>query len=561
MKPAARITWILGELVCVFCIVAAVYRIVMPLEQIYDVAVYDETALYLKPALNFAWAEFSFYRSPAYVLWYAGLHALSGLDPIALYYANHVILLMGLALALYVGLRSYSVRRRIALPLVIYGVLWTVHLKALPRSVYFLLIGFLLYASAVRLLVRSERGRAVALIPLICFLSYVRAEFIAALLPACVYLAWVYGKGRVEVAPPLRVPALILPGLLFVLSLGLFVSYGTPGGDQSRVDILELTVLQHYVRGYGERFNVPVPVDLAALPEWYARSFGPGEPGVLHMMRSNPAEFLRHAGFNAALLIESFSREFRQHWPVLASSDAAGMAKETRRIGYVLFVTGGAAVLLLRRKLFRVSELREHVCVLAVLVAPFGAACLVFYPREHYLLPLLCAALLLFGHLLELGVRRIPERYAWSPPVAWRAGLILAGVLVLVSCLPRAVTVVETILAGPVPRPNLETIRYLNGLAAHRRIRVITADEGLLEYVPNAEELTLKRGAGGTLEDRLKQSDVLLFDYPELLPAYFADSALRRQLEAGGAVVPAGWQRRSIEGAPFRLLFVHNDLL
>ncbi len=560
MKSTERIIWIFSEVVCVAAILVAVYRIVMPLSEIYDVAIYDETVLYLKPALNFEWSEFSFYRSPAYVLWYVVLEFLSGLDPLGLYYVNHVVLLGGLATSIYVSLRSFVVRRCIALPLSVYAALWTMHLKALPRSVYFLLIVFLLYAALMRRLVRSETGRVAALIPLILFLSYVRAEFVAALLLPALYLAWRLLSSRGDVFGGRRFSAFLLPGLMLTLGLALFVGYGSPGGDQSRVDILELTVMQHYVRAYGERFDVPVPVDLAALPAWYARSFGPGEPGVWHMLISNPGEFLRHVGFNVSLLFENFWREFQQHWPVFAQSDAAGMARESRWIGYVFVVVLVAVVIGLRRKILARNFL-EQVFVLMVLITPFTAACLVFYPREHYLLPLLCAALLLSSLLLELGVREFPWRLTPSVPIAFQGVVTLLGCALMLLLMPRAVTVVENILAGPLHRPNLTTIHFLNELAAERDgLRVATADEGMLEYVPKVRKVTLERDADVSLEDRLRESDAFLFDYPELLPAYFPESELRRRLQAATADPPPGWVRRNIEAAPFRVLWHRVDL-
>lgn len=409
--------------------------------------------------------------SPAYVLWYHGWDELH-LNPVAIYYANWMLLVYLLAAGQYVLVRTLGGFRIGALAvafLTLTAGVCEVWPYLMHLTTFLLAVGA---ATAARM--RSWPSTLFVIGTTLLVGGFLRPEYTTSFILFCViaagYVAWALFK-RPQERRRLAVLSLLLVGM----AAALFGKFGNPlAGSRSF-----LAFGQHYSLNLWSTHRV----DIDPWTNWEALTradFGDAAT-VGQAVRNNPRAFLWHVACNLRFLP---GRVAGITDPQLLLSPSYTI--NLRRVLKIAVALGAVGLLL---RLFRRSTaaadpaarpLRVVLLLFALAAAPAVLALVIVWPREHYLIPLtaFATALAFSGYC---GFRFVMDRLRWLD--AWPA--LTAFVVLLAVVTPNRAhpwsLQQATHQAPPTPAPSLDkqrTVAVLRGLHVHapQAIGVLEAD-------------------------------------------------------------------------------------
>ena len=347
---------------------------------------------------------------PLYALWYLGLSWLEP-DRVRLYYLSWSVLVALLAAGFFLLVRGLGGRRPAALAaafLLLTSSLVDIHPYPSHLATLILVLGC---ALAVRL---RPLSLSVAVLGVSLLLAgYARPEYFVSFLLFCV-------GGLVALwRCPRRWPVLGGCALLLLPAVLLVRMSGVPlGGSRSFV-----AFGQHYAHNVSiHRGGGVNPMlhweDIVRADFGDARSFG-------EALRSNPRAVLWHVGANARSLPQSLA---------LATAPNLNVSPQMSRalgLGMLAAVLLGVVGICRRwrssRQTGEARGLYLGLSLLALVLIPAGASCLLVFPRQHYLMPGVTLT-------LALAASSLPRWEAWSARLGSRTGLAsLAAILVLLT--------------------------------------------------------------------------------------------------------------------------------
>jgi len=522
-------------------------RLLAPLEQVFDIGLFDETR-YLMRGLHLQWAELPrLYRAPLYAVWYAFLAQWQP-DPVALYDLNVRVQALALPLLLYGLLRTLKWSRPAA-----FGVAWFVllsdaNLLPWPRASTLAWLIVLLGLGLYLRLADGGTARA-AMLSALWLSAFIRPEMLLAVALAGGEMLWFVHRNRLPRARRVR-----LAGGLAALALLTVVAMGSPLREGER---LQAAFLQHFAYRWNARYGMPGGT-WSRWRETGQQIFGT-DGSLLRLVAGNPRAFGHHLAVNLAEAGPKTAMLLFFHVPISGTVwHEGGLAM----VGWALI---GAAALWRRPRALLQTQ-RRLLWAAALLVLPGLVSALVIYPRRHYLLGVALMAWLLWAAQVRAIWRaRAPQASHDGSLHAW-LGLVLALALVALTppvtarfpCPDQAPR-----LAGkPLPRhtqwlcrttDTREAIHALRAAAQQRAPLTVAIDpnfweENLEVYLPATVQRT--HDAPGTPEKLLLlPTDVVLLPYGR---PWLDHAARRAALET---VRQRGGRVGCTSGRPWVLVF------
>jgi hypothetical protein len=355
-----------------------------------DILLADE-AEYLRNGLNL-FDKIAKNWGPTYNIWYK-LLSFFQTDPVALYYFNYKIGVIGVGILLFVCLIRYNIHLIAAFLIAFCYLFSDVNINAWPRISNFVLILFLLYFILVRNI--TSNVTKVILFSIVTFVA-------AFARPELLIVAEISGIVAVLLAVrdykniPSKIPLLLL---LFATAIVLFFVYGKPADTYSNINRMYIAFCQHYAIAYRMRTHS----NLNAIIEWidFTKPLFGDCKTVPEILMKHFTLCIPHFLFTLKMYIVSFALFVLNFVTPLFL--IPGMKKKQVLIGiFILFV-----VIALFNKNIRNSfteKIKAHKLILFLSFAfsiPSMGICVVIFPRQHYIMMQAIWVALLIGFLLS----------------------------------------------------------------------------------------------------------------------------------------------------------------
>jgi hypothetical protein len=442
----------------------ASWKLVHGIEQVLDLGMWDEAG-YLRWGLELSWetmpeAEWG----PLYAIWYSVLSRVWP-DPVALFYANHRLLLLLTVGGAYVFMRRMGARPAPAL-LGASLYLLSAAPHTLPRPTLLALLVLLVVWSLASFLEVAERYWTLVAGGLLVA-SFARPEFFVAFLVVMAWVLWLLGRkvlGEGRAALPGALALLAAVGLTTLVLLHVL---GNPFGNTSNRRLYAFC--QHFAVNYVARTQLPVE-PWGECDRVIQSVFGRVD-SLGAAFRSNPEEFLWHVGVN---LKRYFVVSVRLFFEGYGGTSAVRGAWNAERVGRVLLLALVAwQVARLARHWRRFGEamadprLQRVGGALVAVELPIVLSSLLIQPRVHYLV---IQGVMIAAFLATLGSILGAREEARPRPPGRVLGLLLAlGLVVLTPDLSHRS--VPHAGASAMPLEHLEVVRSIASLGLTERLR------------------------------------------------------------------------------------------
>jgi len=355
-----------------------------------DILLADE-AEYLRNGLNL-FDKIAKNWGPTYNIWYK-LLSFFHTDPVALYYFNYKLGVIGVGILLFVCLIRYNIHLVAAFLIAFCYLFSDVNINAWPRISNFVLILFLLYFILVRNI--TSNVTKVILFSIVTFVA-------AFARPELLIVAEISGIVAVLLAVrdykniPSKIPLLLL---LFATAFVLFFVYGKPADTYSNINRMYIAFCQHYAIAYRMRthsnlnaiiewidFTKPLFGDCKTVPEVLFKHFSLCVPHFLFTIKVYALSF-----FMFILNLVS---------PVYL---IPGMKKKQMLlIALLVFIL--FALFHKKTRTSFLSKIKEQKSILLFAFAasiPSIGVCIVIFPRQHYMMIQVIWMALLLGFLFS----------------------------------------------------------------------------------------------------------------------------------------------------------------
>ena len=384
------------------------FKVVVGTSVANDIRLADETR-YL--AATFAETLPPAAMSPLYICWYRFLSWFAP-DTVSLYYLNWVVLTATLAGGVYMLARTLGA----TIPLAFLGgtlVLFSRIYFVWPRPMHFA-ASLMLFGLALAISRRSIPAKLAMATLTAGAGAYARPEFaVSFVFLATVLIAVLCREAWRE--PRLMARWFGLAALSLVPVALLFYSLGNPlGGARSHVAFGQHYAVNKWKAGLIPETRSPSHNYAVIIEE----DFGGSEMTPLRAWRADSANFRWHLSMNIGNLVPHLWQTFQFH-------RADEITPLVRGCLVLLFIAALAGAAIGLRSQFVNKSLIEGltpVLILLAMIAPILAACLVIYPRAHYLV---CLVVLLLACSAALAAR-ITAFARWTPPLASFALIALA---------------------------------------------------------------------------------------------------------------------------------------
>lgn len=374
----------------------------------WDEANYMASGMSMFDKFNKAWG-------PTYAFWYKFLSFFEG-DSIKLYYLNYRLMTILPAIALFILLLQSNVRRWAALWVALLLLFAQINLPVWPKvshySIFVLLMGLVVMR---RIKIYSLKLTFMAYVVL--FLAYSRPEVFLTYLGIIVLWLIVVSSDRASRRPIIL--AISIAGLLgtvliqYVIGNPMFTFHGNRSA---------IAFAQHFMMNYYQWNGIDQDFWITWMP-YYQKEFG-NAASISEAYKMNAPLLQKHIFTN---IHQYFYESFRLFTDAMLPEKLIQIPLKIRII--ILSMGGAIAVTIMGKKAY-VSALRENILrnmlvimILLLFVAPSVAACIVIYPREHYLL-LQLPLILLLVTIFFFSRLTFSEEKSF---VAW----IIAGLLAL----------------------------------------------------------------------------------------------------------------------------------
>ena len=355
-----------------------------------DILLADE-AEYLRNGLNL-FDKIAKNWGPTYNLWYK-LLSFFETDPVALYYFNYKLGVIGVGILLFVFLIRYNIHLIAAFLIAFCYLFSDVNINAWPRISNFVLILYLVYFIFIRNI--TSTITKVILFSIVTFVAaFARPELLIVAEISGIIAILMAVRDYKNITS--KIPLLLL---LFATAFVLFFVYGKPADTYSNINRMYIAFCQHYAIAYRMRthsninaiiewidFTKPLFGDCKTVPEILMKHFTLCIPHFLFTLKMYIVSF--------ALFILNFATPLYLF---------PGMKKKQVLIGvFILFL-----IIALFNKNIRnrfTEKIKTHKLVLFLSFAfsiPSMGICVVIFPRQHYIMMQAIWVALLLGFLLS----------------------------------------------------------------------------------------------------------------------------------------------------------------
>lgn len=521
-----------ADVLALFFLAAIAVKYFYNAPQFLDIDLFDETTYLYSgvrlPQLGMRDASYG----PLYALWFF-LLSLATPDRIVLFYLNFYLLTTGVAVSLYLVLRSNQVPIWLSSIFAVLLLVSTVNVDTFPRVSHFALI-ILLVSLALASRVRSV-GVALAMATVGGLLaSFSRAEHGINFALGAALLVGLALWQRQQLDRPSRVA---IAGTVLILAVGILVmgnplAVGEAGSERSFS-----AFLQHFAAN--QVFHNPNGMDPWTSVAFIKPLFFPTAQSVPQAFAENPSAFMQHVRWNAsALTTEFIPKIFTSHYLWVPSMD---------RLSLALLLVAMALLFFFRRRVV-LENIKRRWVVLFFLTLSFGlmmGTSLITMPREIYLLRPVAFLLAILGILLTGGT---------ATTLPCRKAVLVTGVFALALIPPM-------VLGGARTTPNLTIIQYLRELNINKPAHVLTAEGSYGWYVDDRyTNFPVEDIAARSADEYLAQNGInMIVLTPRLAQdVRYTSSPMWQQLVQDPAAL--GFVEYAIPGTDARLL-VHETLL
>ncbi|WNG36036.1 hypothetical protein F0U61_21980 [Archangium violaceum] len=399
---------LLVDVGCLGVLLLASWKLVHGIEQVLDLGMWDE-ADYLRRGLTLSWSALPNAEwGPLYSIWYWALSRLWA-DPVAVYYANHKLLLLLTVAGSYAFMRRMGARSTLALlGSAIYLLSAAPH--TLPRPTLLSLL-VLLAAGLIASFLKSMEGFWAVVAGGLLLASFSRPEFFVAFLLATGVFVFLVGRKVINEGRS-ALPRATVPVAGFGLTtLVLLLVLGNPFGNTSNRRFYAFC--QHFAVNYVARTQFPV--DPWGECEQVIHSVFGNVDSVGAALRSNPEEFLWHLGVNLKRYVVVSVGLFFEGYGGTSAVAGAWTVERVGRLLLLVAVGWQLVMLAMRWRRFRAAlaepRLQRLIGVLLIVELPIVLSAILIQPRVHYLIiqgVMVAAVLATLGSLLGTWDEREP---------------------------------------------------------------------------------------------------------------------------------------------------------
>lgn len=393
---------------CLGVLLLASWKLVHGIEQVLGLGMWDE-ADYLRRGLMLSWSSLPNPEwGPLYSIWYSALSRVWA-DPVAIYYANHKLLLLLTVGGSYAFMRRMGARPTLALlGSAIYLLSAAPH--TLPRPTLLALL-VLLAAGLVASFLESREGFWAVVAEGLLLASFARPEFFVAFLLATAVFLFLVGRkvlGEGRAALP---RATFLVAGFGLTTLVLLLVLGNPFGNTSNRRFYAFC--QHFAANYVTRTQLPVdPWNECA--QVIHSVFG-NVDSVGAALGSNPEELLWHLGINLKRYVVVSVDLFFEGYGGTSAVAGAWTGERVGRLLLLVAVGWQMTLLAWRWRRFRAAmaepRLQRIIGMLLLVELPIVLSAILIQPRAHYLIiqgVMVAAVLATLGSLLGTWDEREP---------------------------------------------------------------------------------------------------------------------------------------------------------
>lgn len=345
------------------------------LYQSMDILFWDE-ANYMKSG-QMMLDKFNKQWGPSYAVWYKFLSFFEN-DSLKLYFLNYRLMTILPCLSLFVLLAISNIRLWISFSIALLFLFADINLPVWPKVSHFCVFVFLTGLVVIRYIPGAVLKLGI-MSWVALLIAYARPEFYLTYLG--VLTLWLIAV-LVSESSKNRV-LLVSSAFLIILSFGIQKIMGNPlfnfQGDRSA-----LAFAQHFMFNYFQWNNIDQDFWITWMP-YYHELFGDAT-SVKSAYQSNPELFQRHFLSNIQNYIQN---GFKLYSDAMLPDKLVGLPIKARA---AVLVLGGAIMMtVLTRSRYTstvISGIRQNmlvICLLVLFVLPSLAACLIIYPREHYM--------------------------------------------------------------------------------------------------------------------------------------------------------------------------------
>lgn len=471
MSRTNRHSWsIYLDFACLCVLVVCAIKLTVGLEKVYDLSLQDESYLMwegvspLKPYVreSAGWGIL-------YCWWYRFLHLLVS-DRVRLFFLNTKLLSAMLPACVFVFLRDLRVSRQTALLTCFLFLISQGNVPVYPKIIHFALCPLLLaWVCGRRMNLKEAPFFMVGFAALVA--SYARPEISLTAYLACASLwGWlaILAIGRKASLQSTGISA----GLALMLSAAIVLAHfflGNPmsDGDRSWGAFGPLFAI-HWVQ-----WNSSPLSPWTRWPEMLPKVF-PNAHSYSSAILENPLAVLRHvidcfwdfAHDFPGILFGHFSIFFPSRWKIPATLEVGIWAA-----GFFFVVFAYRASW--RKFLTGLSERLDGPSGLALLLVflPFVLSCSLFYPRQHYMVPIALFVFILFSLFVDEVL----------PLHRQRTAVVAAAIFALTPCVNSAWTTGLT--HGQRALETVELLRSIPFDPSRKKITLLEADGGYQIYL------------------------------------------------------------------------------
>lgn len=377
---------------------------------------------------------------PLYSLWYWAVAHIFALKPLKLYLMSQRLLILLLPTLIYVTMRSFSVRRTVALLIAWLFAISNLNVATAPKVGHLAAAVLLATIFLSNLLRSSDVKRWCCLTTGFLAASYVRPEFFLAFAIALMVLIYHEFRSRREAV--FRWRSLWVPSVTMAVMFTAFAIKGLPVGSRSFAAFSQHFSLNWTERNPDAKLNGWTDDDVII-----SKNFGVVN-SLTGALIANPGAVAFHVAQNACSLVPELATQTLTHFPIFtASTHWKRWAESVIILGLLVFTGAFSSPRQIARNVV------ANAADLSVLVPPLAAAlaaALVIHPDSHYLITVAaCIPVFACGLMADL-----PPRAECSPsPLLRPLGVSILLALVTPSYVGKA-----------FPLPEYTSIRHLKSL-------------------------------------------------------------------------------------------------